>query len=106
MMPGSTAIGEPPCRPDTRARQPARDINWRTGRNMTSKNAVEIPASEVPTRDQVALEDTWDLSGIYPGESDWEADVDRMSALIETVANHRGALGESATRLRQALDDI
>jgi oligoendopeptidase F len=73
---------------------------------MTSQNTAEIPAGEVPTRDQIALEDTWDLSGIYPAESDWEADVDRMSALIETVVNHRGAVGESATRLRQALDDI
>ena len=73
---------------------------------MTSPNAVEIPAGEVPTRDQIALEDTWDLSGIYPEESDWEADADRMSALIEAAANHRGALGESAARLRQALDDI
>ena len=73
---------------------------------MTSRNAVEIPAGEVPTRDQIALEDTWDLSEIYPAESDWETDADRMSALIKTVVNHRGALGESATRLRQALDDI
>ncbi|MDF3018360.1 MAG: oligoendopeptidase plasmid [Thermomicrobiales bacterium] len=74
---------------------------------MTSQNTAEIPAGEVPTRDQIALEDnTWDLSGIYPAESDWEADADRMSALIETVVNHRGALGESATRLCQALDDI
>jgi oligoendopeptidase F len=73
---------------------------------MTSRNAVEIPAGEVPTRDQIALEDTWDLSGIYSGESEWESDADQMSALIEAAANHRGALGESAARLRQALDEI
>src|SRR5215210_2657986 len=78
----------------------------RTGRSMTSRNTVEIPTGEVPTRDQIALEDTWDLSGIYPAESDWETDADRMPALIESVANHRGTLGESAVRLRQALDDI
>jgi oligoendopeptidase F len=73
---------------------------------MTSRNVVEIPSGEVPTRDQIALEDTWDLSQIYPTEGDWEADADRMPGLIETVANYRGALGESATRLRHALDDI
>jgi oligoendopeptidase F len=73
---------------------------------MTSGNAVEIPAGEVPTRDQIALEDTWDLSGIYPAESAWEADADQMSALIETAVNYRGTLGESAARLRQALDDF
>jgi oligoendopeptidase F len=73
---------------------------------MTSRNAIDIPAGEVPTRDQIALEDTWDLSGIYPAESDWETDADGMPTLIATVANHRGALGESALRLRQALADI
>src|SRR5918993_1286139 len=73
---------------------------------MTSQNAGEIPAGEVPTRDQIALEDTWDLRGIYPAQSEWEADADRMSALLEAAANHRGALDQSAARLRQALDDI
>ena len=73
---------------------------------MTSQNAIDIPAGEIPTRDQIALEDTWDLSGIYNEESDWEADADRMPALIEAAASHRGALGESAARLRQALEDI
>jgi oligoendopeptidase F len=73
---------------------------------MTSQSAVEIPAGEVPTRDQIALDDVWDLSGIYPGEPDWEADAERMPALIAAVTNHRGALGESAARLRQALDEI
>ena len=52
---------------------------------MTSRNVVEIPSGEVPTRDQIALEDTWDLSQIYPTEGDWEADADRMPGLIETV---------------------
>ena len=52
---------------------------------MTSRNAVEIPAGEVPTRDQIALEDTWDLGGIYPEESAWEADAERMSALIDLL---------------------
>jgi oligoendopeptidase F len=73
---------------------------------MISGNVVESPAGGVPTRDQVALEDTWDLSEIYPEESAWEADAERMSALIKAAANHHGALGKSAARLRQALDDI
>src|ERR687890_79558 len=105
-MPGSTPAGSMPRRPESRTRRTGHHIDWRTGRSMTTGNAVEIPAGEVPTRDQIALEDTWDLSEIYPTESDWEAGADKMSALIETVANHRGALGESATRLRQALDEI
>jgi oligoendopeptidase F len=73
---------------------------------MTTGNTVEIPTGEVPTRDDIALEDTWDLSGIYREESDWKGDADRISALIKAVIDHRGRLDESAARLRQALDDV
>jgi oligoendopeptidase F len=73
---------------------------------MTTGKTVEIPAGEVPTRDQIALEDTWDLSGIYPEESDWEGDANRISTSTKTVVDHRGTLDESAARLRQALDDV
>ncbi|MBA2598526.1 MAG: oligoendopeptidase F [Chloroflexia bacterium] len=73
---------------------------------MGTQDVIDIASSAIPTRDQIALEDTWDLSGIYSDETGWTADADRMSALIATAASHRGALGESAARLRQALDDI
>ena len=73
---------------------------------MSIPSTPTIPTGDVPTRDQIALEDTWDLSGIYATEDDWETDAERMPALIETVGSHRGALGESAARLRQALDDL
>ena len=33
---------------------------------MTSRNTVEIPAGEIPTRDQIALEDTWDSERNLP----------------------------------------
>src|SRR4026207_762727 len=85
-----------PHRIAPQARQRGRRINWRTGQSMTSQNTVDIPAGEIPTRDQIALEDTWDLSGIYDEESDWEADASRMPASIEAAASHRGALGEAA----------
>src|SRR5215213_7074768 len=100
-MLGSTPAGSRPRRPETRTRRTGHHIDWRRGRSMSTGNAVEIPAGEVPTRDQIALEDTWDLSGIYPEESTWEGDADRMSALIAAVVDHRGKLGESALRLRQ-----
>src|SRR5918912_2205158 len=105
-MPGSTPAASMPHRPEPRTRRTGHHSDWRTGRSMTTGNAVEIPSGEVPTRDQIAFEDTWDLSGIYPEESAWEGDADRMSALIAVVVDHRGKLGESAPRLRQALDDM
>ncbi len=73
---------------------------------MSTPEIVDIPRGAIPTRDQIAIEDTWDLSGIYTDEPAWSADAERMPALIATAESHRGALGESAARLRQALDDI
>src|SRR5215212_6263081 len=105
-MPASNPTESIRCRSETRARRPRRHISWRAGQSMTTGNAVEIPAGDVPTRDQIALEDTWDLSGIYPEEKGWEGDADRIPALIAAAVNHRGALGESPARLRQALDDM
>jgi oligoendopeptidase F len=67
---------------------------------------LEIPRGEVPTRDQIAVEDTWDLSPLYSDGATWDADAERLPRLIETAASHQGALGESPSRLRQALDDI
>jgi len=73
---------------------------------MSTPSSVAMQSGDVPTRDQIALEDTWDLSGIYAEERDWEFDAGQMPTLIAAVVNHRGALGESAARLRQALDDL
>lgn len=73
---------------------------------MTTNSTVELFGGEIPTRDQIALEETWDLSGIYADESTWEHDSHLVASLLETAASHRGSLGESAVKLRQALDDI
>jgi oligoendopeptidase F len=57
------------------------------------------------TRDQVALEEQWDLSRIFATDEDWEAALERAKTLVEQAQAHRGSLGESATRLCQALED-
>ncbi len=60
---------------------------------------------QVPTRDQVPVEETWDLTALYPNGTAWEADADRLPDLIERAAAHRGTLGISPAVLVQALDD-
>lgn len=57
---------------------------------------AEATRTAVPTRDQIAVEDTWDLSGIYPSDEAWDADAARVSAAIDTVVAYRGRLGEDA----------
>jgi oligoendopeptidase F len=73
---------------------------------MSAQITIEPPRSDIPTRDQIAIEDLWDLSGIFADDAAWESAAERLPSLIKTAATHRGALGESAPRLRQALDDF
>jgi oligoendopeptidase F len=73
---------------------------------MAAPSITEPPRAEILTREQVAVEDTWDLSGIYEDDANWEADIARMPKLIAAAASHQGKLGTSPDELRQALDDI
>ncbi|MDP9363957.1 MAG: oligoendopeptidase F [Chloroflexota bacterium] len=66
---------------------------------------AQVAETEILTRDRVAVEDTWDLSTIYPDDAAWEAEAARLPELIAAVAAHRGHLGESSGRLERALDD-
>ena len=59
----------------------------------------------VPTRDRVSVDETWDLTAIYPDEAAWDTDADRLPDLIERAVAHRGTLGSSPAALAQALDD-
>jgi oligoendopeptidase F len=62
--------------------------------------------AEQPTRADIPVEETWDLSSYYPSDADWEADLAAAPDLVAKAVAHRGNLGESAERLKQALDDI
>jgi oligoendopeptidase F len=64
------------------------------------------PSGDVPTRDQIAIEDTWDLTTLYPTDTDWERDLARIPDLLNAVTGHAGHMGESPARLRQAIDDM
>jgi oligoendopeptidase F len=62
--------------------------------------------ADILTRDMVAIEDTWDLSRIYPDDASWEADAARVPELLATAAAHRGMLDASPMALLVALDDL
>jgi oligoendopeptidase F len=61
---------------------------------------------EVLTRDQVPVEETWDLSRIYPDQASWDADAGAYQAAVEKVAQHRGHLADSPQRLKEAVEDV
>src|SRR4051812_39274021 len=57
----------------------------------------------LPKRDQVKLENTWDLSGLYPSDTAWEVDFKKLDGLIAGYAKFQGKLGESAKSLAACL---
>jgi oligoendopeptidase F len=57
-----------------------------------------------PTRDQVKLEDTWDLTLLYATPADWQAAFDQVQRDYPTVAQWKGRVGESAATLRALLE--
>jgi oligoendopeptidase F len=60
--------------------------------------------NEILTRDRVPEADTWDLSGIFAGTDDVRAQMGFVDELLADVMRHQGHLGDSAERLRNALD--
>lgn len=58
---------------------------------------------ELPERDQVPEELTWDLALIYPNDQAWEADFQQVKKQAATTATFQGNLSNSATELYQAI---
>ncbi|EMI27393.1 oligoendopeptidase F [Rhodopirellula europaea] len=61
-------------------------------------------ATKLPTRDEVAASDCWDLSSLYESQEGWQADFDTLTSKIDTFETYRGRLGESAQVIREFLD--
>ena len=64
---------------------------------------MSAPAA-IPTRDQVPVEETWDLSKLYASEADWEADTARIRVLRDEIVAARGGAGKSIQALANVLD--
>ncbi|MDD3587350.1 MAG: oligoendopeptidase F [Thermoguttaceae bacterium] len=50
-------------------------------------------ATKIPTRDQVPVDDTWDLTRLYKTDKAWEQEFSRWTGQTETIAEYRGQLG-------------
>jgi oligoendopeptidase F len=58
----------------------------------------------IPTRDQVATGDTWNLTHLYPEADAWTADFTNLQGRYEGVAQFRGRVGESARTLCEVME--
>jgi len=61
--------------------------------------------TDILTRDRVAIEDTWDLTTIFPDDAAWDDEAVRLREQVATVVGRRGSLAASANALHGVLDD-
>ncbi len=64
---------------------------------------MAMTMSEIPTRDQIAIEDTWDLTTMYASDADWTEAAEAMPSLIEKAASYEGRLGDGVEVVTEAL---
>jgi oligoendopeptidase F len=61
-------------------------------------------ATQIPQRSDLALEDTWDLTLLYPSPAAWDADFTSLEKRYPTLGDFRGKIAESAALLRDCLE--
>lgn len=66
----------------------------------------QSPNGAIPTRDQIAVEDTWDLTTIFPTGDAWEAEAAQVPGLIERAVATRGTLTQSPESLAAAIKAV
>ncbi|MCX7970773.1 MAG: oligoendopeptidase F [Negativicutes bacterium] len=68
--------------------------------------AVAAPAlsGELPARDQVPVNETWDLSVLYPDDAAWQADCDKVRQLCQKISRYSAVASWSAGDLANVLE--
>ncbi|MFT4412488.1 oligoendopeptidase F [Fredinandcohnia humi] len=66
---------------------------------MTEQTAVK----KLPSRKEIAEQDTWRLEDIFSSDMDWEKEFQEVKEMIPQVSEFQGKLGESADSLYEAL---
>jgi oligoendopeptidase F len=64
----------------------------------------EAGSGGIPTRDQVRLEDTWDLTLLYTTPADWQAAFEKLQKDYPQIAQWKGRVGQSAQTLREVME--
>ncbi len=60
-------------------------------------------AKELPKRSEVRMEDTWDLTAMYPSVEAWEEDLEAIQKKAEQAAAYQGRLSENADVFYEAM---
>ena len=61
-------------------------------------------ADPIPSRDQIPLTDTWDLTALYESSKDWNEAFVALQNSYEGITRLKGGVADSAETLRDCLD--
>jgi len=75
---------------------------WR----LRSGRLPSMSTARLPTRSEVALDDTWDLTSLYPDAATFEAAVVATERAVDALAARKGRLAESAAALEHTLVEL
>jgi len=64
----------------------------------------EPAGKSLPTRDQIAVADTWDLTPLYATAEAWQADFTKLQEDYPKIADFKGRIGASAQSLLEVLE--
>ena len=73
---------------------------------MTLMCPLTAVAEDVPERSQIADQYKWDLTDMYRNASAWEHDKAKLIALLPSIADYRGRLGNDGSTLLAAIEAI
>ena len=65
---------------------------------------IDAPAGRIPTRNEIPVQDTWDLALLYPDDQAWEADFAALQAQWPAILEFKGKVGASPQSLLEVLD--
>lgn len=69
---------------------------------MTSA-AEKTKVKKLPARSKVKVDDTWDLSSLYPSDAAWEKDLVKFEGMIPKITPFKGTLGDSPAAMAKYL---
>ena len=58
----------------------------------------------LPPRNEVPVDQTWDLSSIFPTPADWEAACQQLVAALPSISAYQGKLGSSPQTLLEFIN--
>jgi oligoendopeptidase F len=63
-------------------------------------------SKKLPLREEVPVEETWDLTTIYASDEEWEEAFEAASKKVEKLPEYKGSLDEGADQLLKTIEDL